>query len=189
MGKIFSKNVVRLLAVLLSAVLVLSIGWLVSANVFAKADEAEGEDGYDLWLRYRYIEDNEYRSAAENAFGYLVVPESGSEEMIASAEAELKRGLEGLFSQNIPSQDSITDSGALVVGTKDSAIVKEVLGESAVNALDEEGYLIESASYSGNDVTVIAGGGVNGVLYGAFELLEMLQCREPITDISVADAL
>ena len=188
MGKIFSKNVVRLLAVLLSAVLVLSIGWLVSANVFAKADEAEGEDGYDLWLRYRYIEDNEYRSAAENAFGYLVVPESGSEEVIASAEAELKRGLEGLFSQNIPSQDSITDSGALVVGTKDSAIVKEVLGESAVNALDEEGYLIESASYSGNDVTVIAGGGVNGVLYGAFELLEMLQCREPITDISVADA-
>lgn len=153
------------------------------------------EDGYALWLRYNKIADAGYRASASAALGYLVTPDEVDEEgkvdvVLVSALKELKTGLSGLFGAEMEEKAAIGTAGGIVIGTKGSAEVTRLLSGDAATlaALQEEGYLIKSVDDGGKAVTVIAGGGANGVLYGAFKLLELVQCGEDVRTLNYSDA-
>ena len=173
------------MALILALILVAIACGAAAAGVFVRAAD-EGDDGYDLWLRYDAIESGECLTAAQGAFAQIVVP--GSDDgVLASAKEELLRGLEGMLGEAPSEQDAPTAAGALIVGTKDDPLVQAAAGAD-VQKLPGEGYLLRSATYQGKAVTVVAGGDERGALYGAFRLLELLQCREPIGALDETDA-
>src|SRR5262245_13855401 len=79
---------------------------------------AGAEDGYDLWLRYRPMEQSasdQYRPHAA-----AIVATSGLPTMRA-AVAELQNGLGGLLSREIPLLKDVDRAGTIVVGTPQSS--------------------------------------------------------------------
>jgi alpha-glucuronidase len=146
------------------------------------AAPALAEDGYDLWLRYRPVE-------TEAQAGYLPLAKAivgGDGATLDAAEVELQRGLKGLLGGDVPLGGSATD-GAIVLGTPaGSAIVRSL--NLPLAKLGKEGYLIRSATIDGHKVTVIAANSDVGVLYGAFRYLSLIQTRQDVSRLDIADA-
>ncbi|HEX4272114.1 MAG TPA: alpha-glucuronidase family glycosyl hydrolase, partial [Rhizomicrobium sp.] len=144
---------------------------------------ARAEDGYDLWLRYRPVEQNylvQYRPLA----AAIVV--QGASPTLAVARDELVRGLGGLLSEAAPVSATAAD-GAVVIGTPASSPLIASL-KLPFAALGGEGYLIRSATVDGHRVTVIAANSDIGVLYGAFAFLRLIQTRQMIDRLDIASA-
>lgn len=132
---------------------------------------ARGEDGYDLWLRYRLLDDDARVSVAKHTAS-IVVSASPSPVMRA-AEGELQKGLAGLLGRQIPSTREI-GAGAILLGTPQGLPAIDHSG-LPMEQLGAEGYIIRSLEISGHSTTVIAANGDIGLLYGVFELLRLIQ--------------
>src|SRR5690606_35450710 len=137
---------------------------------------AQAEDGYELWLRYRPLE----QAALERyrpRLAQLVAP--ASSETQRAARQELERGLGGLLGQAPAVADAASVTGAVLVGTPDSLPQIRRLGLD-LDGLGDEGYLIRSVQLDGRAATVVAANSDVGALYGGFHLLRLLQARQPI---------
>ena len=156
-------------------------------RVYAANEGLPDEDGYSLWLRYPEISDPAYRETARAALSYLVSP-TEEDAVILSAFQELERGLDSLFGEAVSRKSGIEEDGAILLGTGANPDVAAAVDAGVLASLDREGYRIQTVLCRGKKTTVVAGGGPNGVLYGAFKLLEMIQCREDVTEIDFADS-
>jgi alpha-glucuronidase len=158
----------------------------VCTALLSASAPAAAEDGYDLWLRYRTIEDRVLRENYRRAISYIVAPRPSPTSEIAVAE--LRRGLTGLLGADIPVTSEMRGAGALLVGTpaKSQAIAR--LGmEDALRAQGPDGYVIRSATLDSQSVTVVASIGEAGALYGAFHFLRLIQTGRPITNVLIAE--
>jgi alpha-glucuronidase len=159
----------------------LALALLLSAPVMAMAD-----DGYDLWLRYGKVEAHglaPYRAAN------TVVVTGASSPVLDAARDELARGLTGLLGrpQSFASTPDAAADGAVLIGTPKSSPTIAAL-HLDLTAAGDEGYVIRSVVVAGHKATVIAGNSDAGVLYGAFAYLRLLQTRQPLTGLAIADA-
>jgi alpha-glucuronidase len=143
------------------------------------------ESGYDLWLRYPSVPEPSGRAGYRQAATAVVAPSrSPTGEAIA---AELVRGLSGLLGASIGRVDR-PSAGAIVAGTPSTSPLVAALGwNDALARLGEEGYVIRSADISGVSTTVVASAGEAGVLYGTFHLLRLIQTREPLVRVDIAE--
>lgn len=140
------------------------------ALLMLMATAAQAEDGYELWLRYRAAADLEsYRKV----LGPVVVEASArgagvGSQTLSIAAAELNRGLAGLLagapSPEAPAVRLRTDPGLPVA---------------------PEGYVIRSASVGGRPSTLVVGRTPQGVLYGVFHLLRLVQTGRPVTGLDI----
>ena len=155
-------------------VLILAVGWSVPAGA---------ETGYDLWLRYRAV-DETWRSAYRQALSAVVVQQSSPTGQ--AVLSELQRGLRGLLGADVPAAGSVQSAGALLVGTPASSPLIAGLGwQARLKALGDEGYVIRSATVGGHGAIVIASQGEIGTMYGAFHLLRLIQTRQPIANVDL----
>jgi hypothetical protein len=151
----------------------LLIIWMLTG---ANATAVHGEDGYDLWLRYRPIESPwlaQYRSAARD----LVAPEG-------PARAELLRALPGLLHTTPRLANTVSRDGAVVLGTPQSSGTIAGL-HLDLQDLGDEGFLLRSAAVDGHRALIVAARGDTGVLYGTFELLRLMQTRQSLERLAV----
>lgn len=145
-----------------------------------------GDDGYRLWLKYDQIDDpavlKTYRKLIK---GYSF---SGNSATIAAAEQELCAGLKGLLSREI-SPVSKLRNGVILLGTwgSDSRLAELRLAENSA-WLGDEGYIIRSVTLDRNRVIVIAAEHDIGVLYGVFHFLRLLQTRQNIEHLDIAES-
>ena len=147
---------------------------------------ADGEDWYDLWLRYRPIADAALQQAYRTHATEIVV--QGTTPIAGSIRDELQKGLSGLLAMEVPIADSVTRAGAVVVGCPVTSDIIAALGwGDELDNLGSEGFIIRSAEVSGHPVTVIAGGGERGALYGAFRYLRHLQLHGSAVSIDIKD--
>src|ERR1700752_1341146 len=110
---------------------------------FAAGSMAQAGEGYDLWRRYKRIEDATLRAAYERALTTLVADADSPTERIGVAE--LTRARAGLFGSPFTRADAVTTSGTLVVGTPArSAIVRALGWDTRLEALGPEGFAIRS---------------------------------------------
>jgi alpha-glucuronidase len=145
---------------------------IIAALAYASfASAASAEDGYNLWLRYKPVEQAWRTQYAPHATGIVV---QGSSPTLQVAVSELQRGLSGLLSR--PVARSALRDGAIVLSTKHIA--------DAGN----EGFVIRSTRLGGHPVTLIAANRDIGVLYGTFEFLRRIQTRQSIEDLNIVDA-
>ena len=133
------------------------------------ATAASAEDGYDLWLRYRLVEPKWRGTYGAKA---TAVVEDSRSPTLEAAERELRRGISGLLG---------TSPGTRL---KDGAIVLSTHQPSGTG----EGYCIQSTRIDGHQVTLISGDRDIGVLYGAFELLRLIQTRTLPARVDVCDS-
>jgi len=149
---------------------------------------AYAEDGYRMWLRYQPIADQRLLTTYRSQFTNLVV--EGDSELLRSAQAELTLGLEGLLGRELPSQDELSNTGSLILGTPDSSEAIASLGwEQRLAKQGPEGYLIETVELDdGARVTLVASQSDKGVLYGSFHLLRLLQTHQGTDNLTIASA-
>jgi len=165
----------RLVHALLGAVLSLSI---------YPASSACAEDGYELWLRYRPLESGLRDKVSPHAAA-IVVSDSPALPLHAAA-LELQRGLLGMLEREVPLSRKIVD-GAILLGTpQNNPFVAQL--ELPLEPLGEEGFLIRSVEISGSRVTVIAANGENGLVYGAFNWLRLIQTGASVERLDITEA-
>ncbi|AMY12339.1 Extracellular xylan exo-alpha-(1-_2)-glucuronosidase precursor [Luteitalea pratensis] len=153
--------------------------------VFAAAP-ARGEDGYDLWLRYRPIVD-EARRVEISAHATAIVAPAGGETMRVAVD-ELQRGLRGLTGHEASRVPAPDRGGAIVLGTPASSPAIAALRlEEALKAVGDEGYVLRSVRVQDRPVTVVAARHDIGVLYGTFHLLRLIQTSASVTSLDVSE--
>jgi alpha-glucuronidase len=149
------------------------LGILLSATSRA-AVESGGEDGYDLWLRYRPLP-----AAQRVHLADAIVTLGADSATLAAARAELRRGLAGMAGRApaagsgaaLRADSVVLARGAdLPPGLDNAAAVREGLRQ-----LGDEGYLVRRARLQGKPVTLIAANTDIGLLYGSFAWLRQLQ--------------
>ena len=160
---------------------------LALAVALLPAGVARGEDGYELWLRYRPLAEPPGTTAGRPAVTEVVM--GAGTPTLRAARDEVGRGLRGMLGADVPLVDAVTRDGALVAGTPagSSAIAALGLGPDLARAGDE-GFVIRSARVAGKRATVIAANTDVGVLYGAFRFLQLLQTGRPIDALFLVEA-
>jgi len=162
------------------------VGWVLALllALIAPAAQAQGEDGYDLWLRYRLA--NAYpREAYDQQFREVI--HQGSSATLDAATDELRRASHRIMGHPVPLIDAPVGDGSLVIGTPANSPIIAAL-HLPLESLGTQGYLIRSLTIDGHRVNVIAANSDIGVLYGAFRFIRQLQTGQPITALDISDA-
>ncbi len=147
---------------------------------------ARAETGHDLWLRYPQVADQALRETYRGAATAIVSPSTTPTGLIV--RAELQRGLSGLLGTNVPLVSSPSRDGAVIAGTPATSPVISALGWAGeLKKAGDEGYLIRSARLNGRAVTVIASQTEVGALRGVFHFLRLLQTRQPVAGLAIAE--
>jgi alpha-glucuronidase len=136
---------------------------------------ARGEDGYELWLRYRPLPAAQARAWNERATQLVM---DAATPVRAAARAELLRGLAGMLGRAPALAERGTRAGALIAGTPASSPLLARL-DIDTRSLGPEGFLVRSMTVDGRRATVIAGNDDRGVLYGVFHYLRLMQTGPP----------
>jgi len=145
---------------------------------------AHAEDGHELWLRYRQVaaaQAERYRAHASQ-----LIAGRGTPTQVAT-RAELLQGLGGLLGASLPVSETVTQDGAIVVGTAHSSPLVAQLGLDLGN-LGAEGYLIRSMRIDGRRTTVIAAREDIGALYGAFHFLRLVQTGQSLERLGLRES-
>ena len=162
------------------AVCLMVVLWVAG---LAAAPVASAEDGYDLWLRYRPVEQpwaDRYRTA-------LTQVVAGSESpTLRVAHAELQRGLRGLLGVTLADAASVSQDGALVIGTRRSLPMLAGM-KLSLPAPGSQGYAIRSTTIGGHRALIVAAEDDVGVLYGVFHLLRLLQTRQSLDAVELQE--
>ncbi|MFD7919457.1 alpha-glucuronidase family glycosyl hydrolase [Streptomyces sp. NPDC059740] len=144
------------------------------------------EDGYDLWLRYRQVDDPDRLTRYRAALSSFV--RQGGGPLQESAARELERGLTGLLGVPVRQREDAPSGAALVVGTPASSdLVRELVPAGDLAELGEEGYVVRRVTRRGGTRTVVAARTDRGVLYGAFHLLRLLQTGQPLDHLDLTE--
>jgi len=154
--------------------------WVVG---LAAAPVASAEDGYDLWLRYRPVEQpwgDRYRTALTQV---VAVGESPT---LRVAHAELQRGLRGLLGVTLADAASVSQDGALVIGARRSLPMLAGM-KLSLPAPGSQGYAIRSTTIGGHRALIVAAEDDVGVLYGVFHLLRLLQTRQSLDAVELQE--
>ena len=135
------------------------------------ASAALAEDSYDLWLRYRPIEQGWKARYAPHVTA--IVATSHAPE-VRAAEAELRRGIAGMLGI-VPSKKM--QRGAIILRPN-----------ARLSGIAQEGYCLRTDRQHGINATTIAANDEVGALYGAFALLRMIQTRQPIEHLDLCSS-
>jgi len=146
---------------------------------------APNETGYDLWLRYRHIDDGRRSAELRGAATELVV--AGDSPTSRAARDELATALAAMLGTQIPIVPKPSRDGAIIVGTVASGLVGSL--PLAANARREGtgGFVVRSTSVNGHRAIVVASTNDVGAMYGAFALLRAIQTNAPLANLSIAD--
>ncbi|MBC7890161.1 MAG: alpha-glucuronidase [Ferruginibacter sp.] len=154
--------------------------------LFLSALMAVGEDGYNCWLRYVPVENNNLLLSYKQAASEIQV--NGTTATIMAARYELSLALKGLLGENIPLTKDIRKNGSILIGNAG------FLGEgrkSLANDLQKagaEGYLILTTSINQKKSILITANTDIGVLYGVFHFIRLLQTRQAIAALHIISA-
>jgi alpha-glucuronidase len=144
------------------------------------------EDGYDLWLRYKLVDDRERLQAYEELIKYAVFEVTSPE--LEAAKKELQSGIKGLIGKELIFQDELTHHGTIIAGTPDSNpfLSSSELRQKA-KELGEEGYSIFSSVIEEKQCIIILAKKPIGVLYGTFHFLRLLQTHSSIDHLFIVE--
>jgi alpha-glucuronidase len=165
----------------------LLLGAALSHTAAAQANAPAGEDGYELWMRYRLVSDPAKLAEYRRVIPAFVV--EGNSPTIAAARAELSSGLQGLLGVKLPEARRGPGGGYLIAGTPAGSptIASLALGAELKNA-GAEGFVLRAMEVRGRRAIVIAANRDIGVLYGVFAFLRAMQTQQSLATVNVVSA-
>jgi len=162
----------RLLTVLLTAC-------VLATGPFASKSFGKG-NGYKAWLMYQTTADKGLSEEYSKFCGEVSV--AGDNILLKSAVAELQLGIKGMLGKSVEITNSF--SKGIVIGTTGELSKSGVeLDETSSSQLSDEGFLITSK----NSQLIIAGKTEQGVLYGVFHLLRLMQTDKSISALNIVE--
>ena len=142
------------------------------------------DDGYNLWMSYRKLDDSAILKEYKQAFSSIVI--EGDSETLGIVREEVKKGLEGLLGADVPVLSTLSKSAALVIGTSSqSQVIQELNFSNELTLLGRDGFLIRSVKVKGIPAIIIAANEDVGLLYGSFHLLRLIQNGQSLTDVNI----
>lgn len=148
----------------------------------------QAEDGYDLWLRYKRIQDDQvFANYRGQIFGISM---EGSSPTISAAREELATALSAMLDKPIAFSKANGKAGWIIAGTPEgSAEIRALKLENELRELGPEGYLLSNRKVNGVASLVIAANSDVGVLYGTFHLLRLIQTHRPLdNEFTITDS-
>jgi alpha-glucuronidase len=146
--------------------------------------KAPADDGYELWLKHRRINDEHLLKQYREATACIIVP--GESKTLRIIRSELKRSLDVMLGVDMRFRAAATGKNALVIGTPErSDIVRLLQSEGKLQRLGSEGYLITEITRGKNKFAVIAANHDFGLLYGMFHFLRTLQTHQSLNHLNI----
>ena len=145
---------------------------------------SKAEDGYELWLRYKKIENadlvNTYKSYLKN------IEIKDDSPTLKAARKELELALPMMLNGKLSFNSSRENNGNLIIGKRsDLKFTEENITISELKSLDNEGYLIRTLK---NKNIIITGNTNVGVLYGVFKFISFLQQEKDLAELDYKDS-
>ncbi|HEX3601597.1 MAG TPA: alpha-glucuronidase family glycosyl hydrolase [Lacipirellulaceae bacterium] len=155
------------------------IGVMLAAHVRA-------ETGYDGWLRYARLSD-------ENVQQYKALPDRivrlDDSTLITSAQDELVRGLKGLLNRDARVGASLDEGNAIVLATRQAIVAKaKQWNSSAIEQLSDESFCLKTVAADKTKSLLIIGGGERGLLYGVFSLLRKIAVQQRVDSLDECES-
>jgi alpha-glucuronidase len=144
------------------------------------------DDGYRLWLKYDKITDSQklqdYQSAIK---GIMVLSNSPTGNVIQN---ELRVGLSGLLSNDIPIVDKVQDDCIFAGIINDIQSHVNIDFDEEIKIIGSEGYVILNYKVSDKDIIIITANTEIGVLYGTFHFLRLVQTLQEIDILNIVES-
>ncbi len=132
------------------------------------------ETGYDLWLRYQPIENDEVASSYRDFItSYYVENHSATSEII---QKEISGAIEGMLGKSLTSAEN--PEGASIQIVLAGNVPKDNIDASEI---ENDGFIIKTI----NETVVITSHTETGLLYGTFHFIKALQTHEDISALHV----
>lgn len=139
---------------------------------------SNAEDGYQLWLRYKPIEETALLTQYRNATATIYFP--GTTPTLLAAKQELKAGLESMLGRPVVFTNGVTEN-RLIIGTPTtlSGMSKVISGARETGS---EGFTIMPVK--GSNLLITANTDA-GILYGVFHYLRLMQLHQSIQNFPI----
>lgn len=145
---------------------------------------AKAETGYDLWLRYKPVENKTLLQAYRKTITTIIT--GGSSATIKIVNDELQKGLSGLLQTKIQTSTTVNHDGLVIAGTPaGSSLISNAGITPLLQTTGEEGYIILTKKINGKNCILISGNSDKAVLYGSFHFLRLLQTEQSIQQLHI----
>ncbi len=145
----------------------------------------KGEDGYELWLRYRQVDNRDRIAQYRQAISRATV--LGTGESVKIIRNELERALPVLLDKAVPFLEQEPGGNALVVSTvRELEAIGVPIPHAQRHYLGAEGFLITAHPPGGNCWIVITSNTATALLSGTFHFLRLLQTQQDISGLHIA---
>lgn len=153
---------------------------IYSLYVFA----AKAETGYNLWLRYKPVENKILLQSYRKSITTIIT--NGSSATMKIVNDELMNGLSGLLQIKINNSTAVNRDGSVIAGTPGSSTLISQAGiDGLLQKTGEEGYIIVTKIINGKKCILISGNSDKAVLYGSFHFLRLLQTEQPVQHLNI----
>jgi alpha-glucuronidase len=144
------------------------------------------EDGYELWLRYTPVSNPALLASYKQRVTEFQI--AGQSATISIIRDELTKGLNGLLKVNPLFVKNSTKSGAVLIGTAASSSTITAGLQNNLIQVGDEGYIIVSKVVNGKPATIIAANTDQGLLYGVFHFLRLMQTTQSLQSLNIVSA-
>lgn len=160
--------------------------YLLLLCLTTKGQSQSIDDGYRLWLRYDPIESLPMRASYENTLQSVSIDGEGA--ILENARAELQLGLSGLLDKKVEILEESVSQGGFFGGVLGkSKAIDQALTEAEKKSIKSEGYLLLSRGDKGQEHIFLAAKDEQGILYGVFHFLRLLQNGAPIRGLAILE--
>ena len=161
--------------------------FIIAILISATSVLSQSHNGYDLWLTYHRIENQELLKIYNDITESIYI--GGETETVLAAQRELEIGLEKLLGHT-PSITNIQEPNSTLLIAKKTLLDPQILqlvDEDLVQT-GNEGFVIKSITLGGQKVMVVTANQDLGILYGVFRLLNLMQQHQRLDELTLIDA-
>jgi alpha-glucuronidase len=145
---------------------------------------AHAETGYDLWLRYKAVNDPALKARYIGYFKQVYFP--AASDRLKAGHDELMLGIYGMLGTK-PKESTVAKSGLIAATLDKIGKLKKFIPDSAVEQIGTDGFVLKMISQNGHNSLLLTARSDLGILYGTFRILQLLQTGKSITTLNIVD--
>jgi len=144
----------------------------------------KNEDGYELWLRYRFVDNPTRLKQYRDAIQYTCIV--GKSKTIEIIRRELAVALRSILGHPITISDCHQKSNSLVIGSIENLKASGIsIPQVMYSELEDEGFIIQTHSEDIQSKILITGNTDIAVLTGVFHFLRLIQTQQDIHELNI----
>lgn len=141
------------------------------------------EDGSQLWLRYKALPDSLARKYTTQLKCVTFNADNPMRQVIKN---EMDLAFSDLFGFKL-AEAKKTQAGTIVFGTSRDKWVSDLISAELLKSCGDEGYILKNIDTKDGKVLMLAARQDAGLLYGAFELIRLIQQGKPIDNLNLTE--